>query len=565
MNNGKITAVPLAVAAAVLLAAGLRFINLGNLPLSESEAGWALQAFEAARGGKVLWGGQPGYLALTAANFFLFGATEFWARFWSALAGTLLVASPLLFKKYIGSAAALVLAFGLALEPVLVAAARQADGRMLAIAGLVFALGFWLQGNLPWAGISLGLMLLGGPTAWLALAAMALAAMAARVKLHAPQGEAGYHWRELGLWTGGTLLVAGTLGGIFPTGLSAWANSLVAFFEGWTQSMSVSAWLMLVAWLGVGPLAVVFGLGGVAAGWRERQRVDEFLSWAWAFLFVLFLIYPARQTADLAWSAVPLLGLAARQVARLRLPEENRIPLAGYAILSGILMVTATLNVSGLSINMLPDEETMRLRGILGVGFLVLASFFLITWGWSLRLARYGLMLGVSGALLAYTLSSAAAAGGLGTRPENEIWIEGKSAAEQATATKVIGDVAEWVSGRRDTLAMTVSGVDSSLMRWALRGQIGAEVKALTADATPQAVLTLESKDMKLGLATAYTGQGLDWSRQVRWQALEPEEWIHWLLFREVPSRTGVLDKQSVILWVRSDLFPGVAKSSAGR
>jgi hypothetical protein len=36
-----------------------------------------------------------------------------------------------------------------------------------------------------------------------------------------------------------------------------------------------------------------------------------------------------------------------------------------------------------------------------------------------------------------------------------------------------------------------------------------------------------------------------------------PEEWIKWYAFREVPS-----EKQQIILWARTDLFPGAAKTA---
>ncbi len=139
MKIGKLTKEHLIYGLAILLAMGLRFIGLGNTPLSDTEASSALQALSAFQPGHVISGGQPGYVLLTAVNFFLTGSSEFFARFWPAVFGTLLVLVPYLGRERLGQKAALVMAFAVAIEPSLVAVSRQADGRMLAITGLAFA------------------------------------------------------------------------------------------------------------------------------------------------------------------------------------------------------------------------------------------------------------------------------------------------------------------------------------------------------------------------------------------------------------------------------------------
>ena len=67
----------------LILAFGLRFIKLGALPMGDLEATNALQAAKIAGGEAVTVGGQPGYVILTSILFFIFGKTEFWARFWA--------------------------------------------------------------------------------------------------------------------------------------------------------------------------------------------------------------------------------------------------------------------------------------------------------------------------------------------------------------------------------------------------------------------------------------------------------------------------------------------------
>ncbi len=574
MSTGKWTTEHFLFGLAVLLAAGIRFIHLGSPPLSDGEAAWALQALDLARGSQALIGPQPGTILLTAAGFALFGASEFLARFWPALAGSLLVLAPVLYRERIGRKAAVVLAFALALEPSLVAASRQADGRIFALAGLVFAAGFWLKGSTVWAGIAAGFALLGGPTIWNGLIAAALGWSAVRFSRPRIPNQAtdpalanrdGRSWRGLGIWTVGTVLVLGTLFWFAPGGLSGWANSFLAYLQGWASSGGTGLVVMLIAWLGLSPLAVLFGMTGFIRGLWRKDPVDNVLAWLWIFAFLLFLVYPGRQPADLAWSAIPLLASGARAAVPLFHSVQSKAPVIGYSVLSAALAISGVINLIGLSDPARPEDDVVRLTGILGAVILILASFLLMTWGWSLRTAWEGGRYGLIAVLVLYSLSAAWSAAGLGARPENEIWPAGNVPKNWATNLKVIGDVSEWGSGRRDTLNLVVSDFDTPSLRWALRNHHQSTFSPIASDASPQAVITPELKDANLALPVPYTGQALVWSQSVQWNLLQPREWLHWFIFRELPARTEAVKTQPVILWLRTDLFPGAAQSSAAR
>ena len=123
---------------ALALALALRFLNLGAAALSDAEARWALQSLALANPSQstsqLIIGAQPAYIFMTSWLFQLFGGTNFLARFWPALAGWSLVLAPLLFRRQLGRPAALIAAFGLALDPGLVTVSRQAGSPMMALA-----------------------------------------------------------------------------------------------------------------------------------------------------------------------------------------------------------------------------------------------------------------------------------------------------------------------------------------------------------------------------------------------------------------------------------------------
>jgi predicted membrane-bound mannosyltransferase len=551
---------------ALLLAAAIRLVGLGVPPLSDTESTWAMQALDAARGGHILLGAQPGYILLTAATFFGLGTSEFLARLWPALAGTVLVLAPYWVRERLGRGAAVVLALALALEPSLVAASRQADGRMLAITSVTFAIVFFLRGNLPWAGIGLGLTVLGGPSAWNGLVAIAFGLVGVwltgskteETEIHPQQT-----WQTLLIWAGGTVVVLGSLFGFIPGGLSALANSLAACVGGWfgAASLGVAIQQMFTGWILLSPLAFIFGAIGIFSALRRRDRADRFLLWTWIFLFLVILIYPGRRMADLAWAAVPFLALGARQAVALGFSIELKKTILGYALLIFVLAVSIWMNVSGFSFSIQPTDETLRWSGILGALFLVASSFLLMAWGWTGRVAWIGFSYGLSAALLVFTLATARMGAGLGSQPGMELWVDGAYPSEQRLVSKVIGDVAEMDKGSRDSLDLAVSGLDTPSLRWALRNERGVKfISQLSQDARYSAIITPEMQNVDLGLSVPYTGQPLVWSQSVDWPALLQQDQAQWFFYRDLPYRPDIIKRQNIILWLRSDLFPGGAK-----
>ncbi len=568
MKTGKLTTTHFFYGLAILLAIGLRFIGLGNTPLSDTEASAALQALSAFQPGHVISGGQPGYVLLTAASFFLTGSSEFFARFWPAVFGTLLVLVPYLGRERLGQKAALVMAFALAVEPSLVAASRQADGRMLAITGVAFALVFLLRRNAAWAGIAAGFAILGGPTVWYGLLALGLSWGVLRLTAAKPaeNPETGLlSWRNFWFGVGGSVVFMGTLFGFLPSGLSSLANSLILFFQGWAAPAPGPVLLMLVAWVGLSPLAFIFGISRIFTGLRHKDLTDLVLIWLWFFLFLLGVIYPTRHPADLAWASVPFLALAARQAVRIHLPAENRLSALGYAGLVAVLFVSIAINFSGIIISITPPfDETIRLAGMLAGAILLLASFGLVNWGWSKIVASTGALLGLTIFLAIYTISTTWAGAGLGRHPDMELWVEDAYPQGQALTLKVLGDVSEWNTGRRDWLDLVVSGIDTPSLRWGLRNYANVDfIDQLPQGIQPGVVITPESQGTNLGLASPYTGQALAWGKSVNWSLLNPREWVRWLFYRGLPTQSGVESSQNIILWLRSDLFPGAAKTTA--
>jgi hypothetical protein len=436
---------------------------------------------------------------------------------------------------------------------------------MLAITCFAFAIGFLIKRNAAATGIFAGLAIFGGPTAWNVLIALLLGLGA--IRLQGGAKDENQTLRKACAWAAGAVLLFGVLFGFLPGGLSALFNSLVSYLTGWTSGRPVELTLMLTGWAILSPLVFLLGWMGVIHGIMRKDRLERSLSWLWGCLFVMSLVYPGRQVGDLAYSAVAFLVLGAVQVARLLQPVELKTPTYGYAVLIAVLCISLWMTFSSFTNPVIRLEDSpLRWGGIIGVVFLMLASFILISWGWAWKAAGYGFIYGLGVVLFIYTLATAWSGAGMNNRPEVEMWVEGAYPVEQKLVMKVLGDVSEWQTGYKNSIDLVVVGVDTPSLRWALRNHRKLSfISQLAPDAKPGAVISVEKPQANLGLGVAYTGQAMLWGQTVNWPALLNQDWISWFFYRDLPYRPDIINRQSVILWLRSDLFPAAAKTGTGR
>lgn len=574
MRSGKIKLEHVLYSLALAVALLIRFLSLGTLPLTNYEAGFALQAFNLSKGLHPLIGPQPGYILLTTALFFMLGSGVFLARFWAALIGSLLVLAPSLFHQKIGRQAAILLAFFLALDPGLVAMSRQADGTLLAITFSIFSIGFFLKRKPIFMGISAGLALLGGTTIWPGLAGLVMAFFWTNYSrrnrkdqqkvLHSQENLAGqaekvepFSWMIVLAWAVGTIFFIGTLFFMIPQGLSAMAYSLVYYIKRWGLQTGISPLEMLASLVVYTPMGLILGLWGVVAGFIHKEQTDLFLA-RWLLLALLLaFFYPARQMGNLVWVMLPMWTLAARQVSRL-IPARLYIwlPSLGQAVLVFILLVFGWMNLGWFTQSMPGSNEvSLRVAAIIGALILIILIAILVAWGWSMQAAGEGTLWGFALLTILYSLSATWNGAGLGRLPAAEMWRTGPYVMQGDQLMHTLGDVSEWHTGRRDSLDIFVVNPSEPAMQWLLRNWRHVRyLDILPSTEKPSLIIT--STQQPPGLAAAYTGQGFTLGESPAWEVATPIDQLRWLLYREIGS-----EKTGIVLWVRTDLFPGAAQN----
>ncbi len=551
---------------ALAIAFCLRFVHLGALPLSDFEADWALQALHITQGVKPAIGPNPAYVHLTAVLFFIFGATNFLARFWPALAGSALVLAAWPLRGRFGRLPALILAYGLAIDPGLVAMSHLAGGPMLAITFLVLAALMWMDERHAAAGLFAGLALLSGPSVWFGLAGVGLAwifGSGVRKKVpvqpedDAPHTEttsspARYHPEELRValfWGLGTLVIAGSLLFLSPQGLPAFVASFGSFLRGWWTLSDVPLWRPLLALPAYEILPIAFGIAAVVRGIRRRET-DTLRLGIWAVVALLLaLIYPGRQTGDLVWALLPLWILAATELARyFDFQEGKRWEVAATVTVVMAFLVFGWLNLASIT-NMDWSSDLVRTRVwlVAAVILLIVLSLLLIGTGWSLAVARLG---GVWSALIALTLFTIAmSTGSAGLREPLtvELWQPEPRTGRVDVLLKVANQISDLNRGYANQLPLTILDETSPALQWLFRDWQVQEVNELAPDATPELIITPSGN---LSLTAKYRGEALVLHEAADWSKASSAEWLKWFMYRQMP-----LLRDNVILWVRSDLM----------
>ena len=554
---------------AFLIALAFRLIMLGGTPLSDSEATLALQALQIARGTAPLLGPQPAYILLTSILFAIIESTNFMARLIPALVGSTLVFAPFLFREKLKPRPALILAFLIAFDPGLVALSRLASGTILAVTFLVFAWSMWINRRLIPAGIFAGLALLSGTSLWAGLVTLGLAwlflqGLEARSKtdqspVSAPQLPlTSYELRPALLALLLTIVLAGTLFFLAPNGLSAWLDSLPAYFRGWVTPSTMTPGRTLLTLAAYEPLGIFLAVLSLIRGYRTGSTRIIRLS-VWLGVSVLLAVF-YRQPAELAWAILPLLALAALELSRsLNIFPSERLEVGVVTTALLILLTYIWFDIAAIGLDpfnqyvtaipILGSVQNPRYAILYGAIAIVIACIAFVAFGWSGRTAWLGSAWAFIIFFAVYALGAAWSGSGLRYPTGVELWNPDPKPAQADLLLSSVKDISEFSLGDDESQPVTIAGIKSPALEWLLRNHAVKLVSALDPQSTPPIIITPPMDD--LSLPSAYRGEDFTWRQSVQYESLKRPEWWRWLVNRQLPR-----ENETIILWARNDLFP---------
>jgi hypothetical protein len=573
---------------ALALGLAFRLIGLGSLPFNETEASWAWQAYQVSGSEPVLIGSQPAYVMLTSLVFTLFASSEALARMLPAFFGGMVVLLPLVFREEIGRKAALVAAFGLALDPMMVALSRQVGSPMMAVGFTVLALLFWKRAKPGFAGVFAALLLLSGlPAVTLILGLVVTIALLVISGFRRPWGEQRPERIKPFLIGGGlTFFVLGTLWMRYPQGLSAMMQAIPDYLAGWMPSSLTfrqAPWLRVVAALPLyQPIGLLFGFVAVMKNKTWEEDSKRFLALFVVVVMALILAYPSRQTADLAWALPVIWLLAGIELAPLMGPVEkkDRLIVWGQAItILAMLSFWWARIISATRIYYVNIPEGFILRDFVSLDYatkdylismvifvvvpltIAVLAIIVIT-SWSKQLALQGFLRGLGIFAIFYVVMVLFGIDDLRRRQANELWSPVMSPGYADDLRDALAELSEPSVGNRDELEVVYT-LDMALLHWQLRDMPNARYAAvITPDESPAVIIDDLSSVEEMNASGSYRGEKIALQLFRSWgDRILPQDFDRWFVFREAP-----VEKQWVVVWAREDIFTGFQdiKTSTG-
>lgn len=568
---------------AFFVALSVRLLNLGASPLADMEAQWAMRALEF--GSDVTnVGAQPGYVMLTHLLFELLPNTNALARFLPVFLGSLIIFLPLLLRTAgtrlnFPKTAGIIFAFGLALDPNLTALSRQIGSPIPAIVCTSLAVAAIYTRRPIVAGIFGGLAVLSGPAVIQGLIALgivyALIALLQKANWSAlsrnvlseellsesppdEQKDISQQQRlKEGIYAAATtILVTGTLLLAYPSGISGLAETITSLINGFSQAPLVPPSRLLAALLTYESLPMLFGLIGLVMAWFQSQRTEQFLSLCTIATLIVAIIYPARQVGDIAWTLVPLWGLAALTLANLLSITDEKSPhwvATIHALFLLFLMVIIRLNLLGWQKHNISLNIIISLTAaILTMGVIATA---LVAMGWSTKLALKGTIWGLLFGGILTSLASLFWSIEAHPHTRYELWNPNQITGQADLLKETLEQFSISETGLTNQINI-VSTINTPSMHWLLRDFPKARfTPQLSINEQPSIVITYYEDELQS--IESYRGQDFTWAISPGWQGALPPSWLNWFTFREAPT-----SEFNIILWVRADLLPGTSSIS---
>jgi hypothetical protein len=259
---------------------------------------------------------------------------------------------------------------------------------------------------------------------------------------------------------------------------------------------------------------------------------------------------------DLGWVLVPLLGLAAVEISHLislRPPAHSRWISVTQAVFIFSLLSFSWIQLSAagtVRTHEIYHELPTFLILILGAVVMITMTSLLVGLGWSWRTTKLGFFWGLGAALILYAVSALWGSAQLRMNRVVELWSPHPGVGQAHLLKNTLTDLSNWRTGHPDQLDVTSLAVSPSL-QWFLLNWEARFVRDIPVGELPSAIITFEGHENP-ALAAAYRGQTFVWAEYPAWQGVLPQNWPRWITNRDAP-----LQDTRVILWVRSDIFPG--------
>ena len=539
---------------AFLVGLGLRLWRLNDMHFTLAEAQLAQGAWQMARGDASGLPGNMSYAGLSAFLFFLFEPSYLFARLMPVLLGSSLILAPWFWRDMLGKQAALVLALGLAIDPLLLSFSRQIVTPIFVLAGLAWAVTALKNKRPALAGIMLSLAFLGGYTFWLValVGVVVFLVWRKREQFEFPSNSFGAKTFLKPFLTRFfvSLVLVGSAFLLCSEGLGGIGAGLVEFVQLFGTEYEIALYQPIMVALAYSILPLFFAIWALIDDLRNHQPLKNLpFIIGWALSVLLSVLLGRRDLGMLAFAAVFAWLAAAGHIAHIleQRSEQREIVLAvtlfQIVILAYIQMVSGRLVSSAVN----SQDFQFALFAVLAGVLLLVISTVLVGMGWSRQVGGQALQNSLLIMLIFLTV-------GLSLRSI-------RSQQESTTLSLLAGpivlpnnDIEEAVTeidreGRADKTEISYDlGHLEQEFAWFFRQQVNWK----NMKTGVQADLMLSENETDFSAADAYRGRNIVLFRTIDTNVVKPVDFLKTLLGEPLPSVS-----QNGILWVRLNLFTG--------
>ena len=566
MKNKKVSLTHIIYAGILILAVLLRVVNLNQVPLDNNEATHALCALD---GNQTDCDGESRiYTFFTSIIFTILGRNNISARIIPILFGSLIVLLPLFAEPFLDRKTGVVMAFFLALDPILIQVTRSADAYIIGFVFILYVLVFILKQEYFKGFLVFLFGLLSGVSFWVGLIILGISFGLSQVfvqdkKKNEPDEKKPLvcPFRSLQKNKSDLLLVfilwilISTRFLNDPSGFLAPLNSLAALFSSMSSKAATLPLSPKMKTIGLsfysifGIILCVMAL--IKKSYPAMKNALFVLVWMGTAFF--FFLLPSSSFFDVVWFILPMWFLASGEVVRLgemviRERKQILIPtLIGIAVLVFLSLEVVRLNyLISVGLNVYTNLIVLVVPIIL---FLIVIILF--GYGWSKKLA-----LCVSAALflvcgLFGLVRNANRAANLTGTIEHEIVRKGYFLHNADVLVDEIEQYRISHGAFPQDVHIGISSQDQSeSMQWLLQDYSVEKVSVVSeSNAADYDIFILEQDGEQM--LSGFYSQDLALKSNIRLfnednSGFIPAEILEWLLYRG-----GTLDLKSYALWFR--------------
>lgn len=582
-----------------------RLLRLGDVPLTHAEVQHVLAAWPVVFRDVAL--ALPSTSVLhqlgQIISFSLFGGTEIAARIPMALWGIGLVMSPLLFSDILGRSRTLITVFLLMVSPIVMGGSRLGDPIIITLVMMMLAL--WAlkqyiqQAQMRWGVAAIVLFVVmalmtstrGHIFLILHIAAFGLAAQLFALRDTDDAVDFGQFLRGLP-WVYGisfsafVVLIISTLFMLYPMGLNGVSYGFEVGLRGWFSSTdgnpAFSAFLSSLIYESPLWLLAIVGINMTLRN-RKASFVDVFFVAWFVIAFIFSLVYANTMLSDAAWLTLPLIGLSSGVIDRLfqdYIPDwqSDTYPAPSWAIwvitAVAAFLLSLVLIHFGIFARAL-QALTVESGSLTGFGsvvpsLLILVVLILLLLFVSFTTATlYGAKITLNGIAIGFVFVMASALMGSSwqitwSRADNpaELWhVQAASSEDTLLLRSTLIELSKRETGGFYELPVVIVRGQQTLdelamLTWIVRDFHNITWVSNVNEARAQTIIIAPPTAEPPEFGGNYVGQSFLISQSWDISRLALQDVSAWLYQRN--TQIAPETKQSVILWLRQDIYNGV-------